>query len=553
LLLGGAWRRHGSLRLGGGDVAPLSDFTQWGWHARAALALTARWRLQATVLANGLPSAGRTDELGRGTVRNYANRDVFAWVEALFAGRGLLREARVAALVHQQHEVGDAVRCTLSGGQVPDLSGCAQTAGQVARGTVVGLPDGVTRHDRTQDEVWVVGVLATTRMALVPGRIDAVVGVEATQEAVDSSAQQRTGAKPAWKSLARGNFSDGSRYAQTAAYAHIQATPWTGKRWRWLGTVGGRGGWVAASAPSVPGVGDVQFTLPVAAASIGTTLELDRRHAVFVHASNGLRAPNLQETTLLGSTGDQFEVPNAGLKAESIQQLEVGVRSQSRWLTGQVVGYVSQLEDFIDRRKLSTADVQKLGLTTADLNCTALGDAKCVPVYQRQNVGRGSIQGAELALSGPTWQGARPWLTASLLRGTTISAGKEEPLRRAPPAQLAAGIHWQSPSKRWSVAPWWRGASAQSRLAAGDRSDLRICEDPAAPGRTLPGQTCTGTPGWQTWNLRLGGQWPIARGAVSALRLDLDLTNLTDARYRVHGSGLDAPGRGVRLVLGAVW
>jgi hypothetical protein len=47
---------------------------------------------------------------------------------------------------------------------------------------------------------------------------------------------------------------------------------------------------------------------------------------------------------------------------------------------------------------------------------------------------------------------------------------------------------------------------------------------------------CPGTPGWATLNARFRLQpWEM-------LRIDATLANLTDARYKTHGSGLYAPG-----------
>ena len=76
---------------------------------------------------------------------------------------------------------------------------------------------------------------------------------------------------------------------------------------------------------------------------------------------------------------------------------------------------------------------------------------------------------------------------------------------------------------------WMRGADAQERLSARDRDDPRI--DP------------TGTPGWG----RVGGRLDY-RGP-GAWHFSLTADNLTDKRYRVHGSGIDAPGRRVALTI----
>ena len=67
------------------------------------------------------------------------------------------------------------------------------------------------------------------------------------------------------------------------------------------------------------------------------------------------------------------------------------------------------------------------------------------------------------------------------------------------------------------------GASRQDRLSARDVRDPRI--DPS------------GTDGWVRADL--GALWQVSSG----LRVRVDAGNLLDARYREHGSGLDAAGR----------
>ena len=56
-------------------------------------------------------------------------------------------------------------------------------------------------------------------------------------------------------------------------------------------------------------------------------------------------------------------------------------------------------------------------------------------------------------------------------------------------------------------------------------------------------EPCDGTPGWATVNLR--GTWRVNRHVT----LNLLLANLTDQRYRLHGSGIDAPGVDARVTV----
>ncbi|MCZ6795802.1 MAG: hypothetical protein O7J95_19515, partial [Planctomycetota bacterium] len=97
--------------------------------------------------------------------------------------------------------------------------------------------------------------------------------------------------------------------------------------------------------------------------------------------------------------------------------------------------------------------------------------------------------------------------------------------RRCAIAQRAVGLPWQV-RHDLLVEPFLRFAARQDRLSDRDIRDPRI--DP------------TGTPGWVTLNV--SGRWMISPNAWWMLALE----NLTDAAYREHGSGVNAPGIGVR-------
>ena len=82
-------------------------------------------------------------------------------------------------------------------------------------------------------------------------------------------------------------------------------------------------------------------------------------------------------------------------------------------------------------------------------------------------------------------------------------------------------------SSDYQVEGWVRFASDQDRLSARDVNDVRI--DPQ------------GTPGWVVIGARL--QKEYAQHWLLSIALD----NLLDKRFRVHGSGLDAPGRNLTI------
>ena len=256
---------------------------------------------------------------------------------------------------------------------------------------------------------------------------------------------------------------------------------------------------------------------------------------------------------MLGNTGDQFEVPNATLAAEQIAAVEVGLRVRSRGFSGQIAGFHSTVSDFIDRATVGAAEYASYGIDANKLGCVKLGDAKCQGVSRRVNLGTAAISGAEIALRTPVLAGIHGWLAGSYLLGESTANNITQPLRRLPPATGAAGLRWTSSDKGAYFEPWVRAAATQSELNSGDTKDLRICENPAIPGTALAAGTCRGTPGWATANVRAGYRWNAQLAAVRVLRIDVDAGNLLDVRYRLHGSGIDSPGRGVTATLTGEW
>ena len=113
-------------------------------------------------------------------------------------------------------------------------------------------------------------------------------------------------------------------------------------------------------------------------------------------------------------------------------------------------------------------------------------------------------------------------------RGRQRDAGAAgEPGDRIPPINARLGLHYLAAS--WQLETTITTNAAQNRLSARDISDPRI--DPA------------GTAGWVSADVRwqwfdLAG-WQVMTG----------VENVFDARYREHGSGLDAPGRNFFLTV----
>jgi outer membrane receptor protein involved in Fe transport len=109
---------------------------------------------------------------------------------------------------------------------------------------------------------------------------------------------------------------------------------------------------------------------------------------------------------------------------------------------------------------------------------------------------------------------------ASYIWGKNVT--DDQPIRRIPPPLGKFALRWDNETGTSWAELVVIGALKQNRLSAGDIRDERIPEG--------------GTPGWATLNVRGGLElldWVTVMVATE---------NVTNKRYRLHGSGIDAPG-----------
>ncbi len=113
-----------------------------------------------------------------------------------------------------------------------------------------------------------------------------------------------------------------------------------------------------------------------------------------------------------------------------------------------------------------------------------------------------------------------------------IESLSQEPADRIPPLSGLLSIRIEQDAN-WSYEAQLTMAGAQDRLSERDRSDVRI--------------NPTGTPGWAI----LGGQIRWTPNDLWTVRIAAE--NVLDKSHRVHGSGLDAPGRNFSLTFRTTW
>ncbi|HZO56548.1 MAG TPA: TonB-dependent receptor [Bryobacteraceae bacterium] len=285
--------------------------------------------------------------------------------------------------------------------------------------------------------------------------------------------------------------------------------------------------------------------------------------------------------------------PLGALAAESLLNYEFGARVNTSRLYARVQLFDAELADPIVRRTLlfpvSNTPASLAGLPVTPLPQTAAQQTQGVvavataidprAVKSFVNDGSSRYYGLE-ALT--RYSLAHHWTLEAnytYLLGRDLNPNRN--IRRLPPQSGTVSLRHAPSGRR----PWWEisvtATGAQHRLSGGDRDDERIgasrnLQDIAAffagsrvapylnagfftptgetlaqiQSRVLPGATAAtrvplylSTAGWTALNLR--GGYPLSERLHAMAAWD----NLLDRNYRVHGSGMDSPGRSAYLGL----
>ncbi len=501
---GGRLRQE--LRAGGGDTAPISDYSQLDLGTKWRLDL-GRTRLTLAWLTTLVDHAGRADRVETGDLRTYDNQDHLGYLKLEQKLGGLVRLLDVTASVHILDEQIHRWRCARN-----DLGAVADRAGCIAESAAA-----VSRTSDNEDGVVAAALSGVVEARALEDRLKVKAGVDLRSEWISSL---RADAPEA-----RGNFSDGSTYGSAEAFLWAEGRPVVDPGVAELVLNGAiRATGVFASAADVPGLGDVDYDFFGLVGGGSARVLLAERLNVYAGVWQGFRAPNLQETTQLGDTGSTFELPNDDLGPERSTTFEGGFKV----ITGQLRFGANVFQSLVTDAIVTEA---------ATHQGAAEVDGK--PVRHRTNATEAEYKGVEALFEADV----NPQLTlaASLAvidGDITKVDGTVEAPRRLPPIQGSARASYR-PHHRWALFADLRWAAAQTKLAPGDERDLRICADPGAPHALQ--DPCDGTPGWVTFGV--GASYR----PIDAILLRLRVDNLLDARYRTHGSGYDAAGVNVKL------
>jgi hemoglobin/transferrin/lactoferrin receptor protein len=227
----------------------------------------------------------------------------------------------------------------------------------------------------------------------------------------------------------------------------------------------------------------------------------------FGGVSQGFRAPNLDDTTAVRLVlSGQTDFPNPDLDPEYSTNYELGTRFREGPFQGQLVGFYTDLQDFIAR------------VPAPSISPTA---------FVKENFSDGWVKGVEASARYEITTAWSVRLDASWSIGNLDALvgteTKERPISKMNPATAHMAVRWQEVS----AGPWVEGLVTavrhQDRLSPTDETDTQ---------RIPPG----GTPGYTVLTLR--GAIPLHKQATLALAVE----NFAYRDYRFHGSGTNEPG-----------
>lgn len=248
----------------------------------------------------------------------------------------------------------------------------------------------------------------------------------------------------------------------------------------------------------------------------------DRNHVVFTGVGQGFRAPNLSDLSRFDiARSGELETPAPDLDPEHFVSWEAGFKSRGEKLHSRISVYHTWVDDMIIRvptgREIEgSKEVTKL------------------------NSGDGYVQGVEiferLLLPGAfsAWVSGS-WMDTEIESFPTSEAAAEtQYLSRTMPLTGQAGVRWQE-----AGSPLWLEVLGD----AADKADHLSPDDGRDTQRIPPG----GTPGYAVLTAR--------GGTTLAGRLDVSLAleNILDEDYRIHGSGVNEPGRNLVLTAGCTF
>ncbi|MCB9550218.1 MAG: TonB-dependent receptor [Myxococcales bacterium] len=370
-------------------------------------------------------------------------------------------------------------------------------------------------------DIWggrLVGASRPTRL-VQDLRLSARFGVDGTREAVDSSGFVELTRIQVRREQPRSQYVDGSTYAQGGAYLS--------PRLEWGQRASLRiGGRAAYAAAKVPGDEDSDTTAvdrswTAFVGNVGLEVRPIAPLTVLLSVEQGFRPPNLDDISGRQATGRGYQVENADLDPERAITYEAGLRLDLGRVGLEGYVFYSEISDLMERRLAECPD--------GDRECKASRAS-----VQLVNVAEtATIQGVEATLRLRSWHGLRGAASVAWAEGESDSPvvgqeGERVPVSRIPPLNGTVELTWTHADSGLYLGGASRWAAEQTRLSFGDQADARI--------------PFGGTPGYRVFDARAGIR-------QDRFMLAFSFENFTDEPYRIHGSSVNGPARGVAVNL----
>lgn len=244
----------------------------------------------------------------------------------------------------------------------------------------------------------------------------------------------------------RGLYPDGSVMTGIAAYSLN-----TIDLQKWIFTAGARFNTFVINVED-ENIGTARLTPSAIVGSLSALRKLTPRSNLFISASSGFRAPNIDDMGTLGIVDFRYEVPNYDLEPEKSFQYQAGYKFQGSRFSSEIYIYRNELYNLIVRTAIPGDTIEGY------------------PVYQKENVERAYIEGIETNLGLELSKAWQVYGTLTYTYGQNIT--KNEPMRRIPPLFCRVALEYNH--KMWWGSMVWIAATKQDRLSSGDISDNRI-------------------------------------------------------------------------------
>lgn len=253
-------------------------------------------------------------------------------------------------------------------------------------------------------------------------------------------------------------------------------------------------------------VGNVMVEPSALVGNLALAYGISENSTIYSSFSTGFRSPNIDDLGTLGIVDFRYELPTYDLKPEKSHNFEMGYKLRNDQFATSFAFFNTDLRDLIARIRVENQQINN------------------VNVYRKENIEKAYIRGFETEMEMSISNPIKIYGNLSYTFGENIT--KNEPIRRIPPMNGKFGIEYRKNAFFIRPEVWF--ASQQTRLAQGDKDDIRIGKE--------------GTKGWLTTNLFTGFY-------QKHYSINLSIQNINNADYRTHGSGINGVGRSVWLTL----